>query len=180
MGDQYLRRLLVMGMTSLVRRERTIPVSRSTPRRSARAQAREGRHRRHGQQDRTDHLGHHGTWRNLSYGPPAGTGSITTIRISLKREISFRRLRGRCEVMANRSDRERGQPNLSLRRHSPKSRMGPRSRTPSGPAVSTDAQQAGHKTAPDQRHYVKLPLATREPSTQDFELGHRGMSETRQ
>src|SRR5271169_6013325 len=40
--------------------------------------------------------------------------------------------------MANRSDREQGQPNLSLRRHSLNNRMGPCSRTPSGPAVSTD------------------------------------------
>src|SRR5262245_64506447 len=40
--------------------------------------------------------------------------------------------------MANRSDREQGQPTQCRRRHSLLSRMGPCSRTPSGPAVSTD------------------------------------------
>src|SRR5579859_6490169 len=40
--------------------------------------------------------------------------------------------------MADRSDRERGQPNSCPRRHSLSNRMGPCSRTPSGPAVSTD------------------------------------------
>jgi len=29
-------------------------------------------------------------------------------------------------------------------------------------------QQAGQKTAPDQRQYINLPLATREPSTEDI------------
>jgi hypothetical protein len=41
-------------------------------------------------------------------------------------------------VMADRSDREQGQPNSCPRRHSLSNRMGPCSRTPSGPAVSTD------------------------------------------
>lgn len=40
--------------------------------------------------------------------------------------------------MADRSDREQGQPNRCPRRHSLNNRMGPCSRTPSGPAVSTD------------------------------------------
>src|SRR3984893_7315172 len=40
--------------------------------------------------------------------------------------------------MADRSDREQGQPTECPRRHSLNNRMGPRSRTPSGPAVSTD------------------------------------------
>src|ERR1700739_2464511 len=53
-------------------------------------------------------------------------------------EIRFTRLRERCDVMANRSDREQGQPTECLRRHSLISRMGPCSRTPSRPAVSTD------------------------------------------
>jgi hypothetical protein len=30
-------------------------------------------------------------------------------------------------------------------------------------------QQAGQKTAPDQRHPVNLPLAMREPSTEDID-----------
>ena len=75
------------------------------------------------------------------------------------KEISFTRLRGRCDVMANRSDREPGQPAECPRRHSLKSRMGPCSRTPSGPAVhDRPHQQAGHKTAPDQRQSVNSPL----------------------
>ena len=53
-------------------------------------------------------------------------------------EISFTELRERCDVMANRSDREQGQPTACPRRQSLISRMGPCSRTPSGPAVSID------------------------------------------
>jgi len=53
-------------------------------------------------------------------------------------EISFTRLRERCDVMANRSDREQGQPTACPRRQSLQSRMGPCSRTPSGPAVPID------------------------------------------
>ena len=45
-------------------------------------------------------------------------------------------MRARCDVMADRSDREQGQPNRCPRRHSLMNRMGPCSRTPSGPAVS--------------------------------------------
>src|SRR6516164_463678 len=40
--------------------------------------------------------------------------------------------------MANRSDREHGQPTECLRHHSLISRTGPCSRTPSGPAVTID------------------------------------------
>ena len=47
-------------------------------------------------------------------------------------------MRERCDVMANRSDREQGQPTTCPRRQSLISRMGPCSRTPSGPAVSID------------------------------------------
>ena len=47
-------------------------------------------------------------------------------------------MRERCDVMANRSDREQGQPTECRRRHSLINRMGPCSRTPSGPAVSID------------------------------------------
>jgi len=71
--------------------------------------------------------------------------------------------------MADRSDREQGQPNRCPRRNSLMNRMGPCSRTPSGPAVSNRLhQQAGQKTAPDQCHCVNLTLATREPSTEDI------------
>src|SRR5271163_4935550 len=53
-------------------------------------------------------------------------------------EISFTRLRERYDVVANRSDREQGQPTSCPRHHSLNNRMGPCSRTPSGPAVSID------------------------------------------
>src|ERR1700752_1440202 len=52
-------------------------------------------------------------------------------------EIRFTRLRERCDVMANRSDREQGQPTECRRSHSLISRMGPCSRNPSRPQVST-------------------------------------------
>src|SRR5271157_5848390 len=42
------------------------------------------------------------------------------------------------DVMANRSDREQGQPTECPRHHSLRSRTGPCSWTPSGPAVSID------------------------------------------
>ena len=140
MGDKYLRKLLIVGMTSLVRRAKYNPRgSRSTAGRSARAKARAGRNCRHGKQDSTDHLGNHDTWRDLSCRPPAGTGRIrATIHELAEQQISFTRLRERCDVMANRSDREQGQPTECPRRHSLRSRMGPCSRTPSGPAVSID------------------------------------------
>jgi transposase len=83
---------------------------RSTAGRSAGAKADEGRYRRNGEQDRAGHLGDHGTWRNLSHRPPAGIGSITTIQDPAEEEINDTRLRARCDVMADRSDREQGQP----------------------------------------------------------------------
>ena len=62
----------------------------------------------------------------------------STIPGLAEEEISFTGLRERCDVMANRSDREHGQPTACPRRQSLISRMGPCSRTPSGPAVPTD------------------------------------------
>jgi len=58
-------------------------------------------------------------------------------------EISFTRLRARCDVTADRSDR--GQPNRCPRRYSLINRMGPCSRTPSGSAVSTDCINRPHR-----------------------------------
>jgi hypothetical protein len=67
------------------------------------------------------------------------------------------------------SDKLAGQPTECPRHHSLRSRTGPCSWTPSGPAVSIDCiKQAGQKTAPDQRHNVNLPLASRGPSTEDI------------
>lgn len=75
MGDKYLRKLLIVGMTSLVRRAKYNP-GRPTAGRSARTQTRAGRDRRDGEQDSTDRLGDHGAWRDLSCRPPTGTGRI--------------------------------------------------------------------------------------------------------
>ena len=92
MGDKYLRKLLIGAATGCRRswqpqaahlalcwHDVTCPPckvqsrgNRSTPGRSAGTKA----HHRDGEQDRAGDLGDHGTWRNLSYGPPAGTGSI--------------------------------------------------------------------------------------------------------
>ena len=78
MGDKYLRKLLIVGMTSLVRRAKYNP-GKIDPRLagSAGAETHEGRHRRDGEQNRAGHLGDHGTWRNLSCRSPAGTGRIS-------------------------------------------------------------------------------------------------------
>jgi len=96
-------------------------------------------------------------------------------------EISFTRLRERCDVMANRSDREQGQPTKCRRRHSLISRMGPCSRTPSGPAVSIDCiNRPDRRLHPTHRHYVNLSLATRGPSTEDmwaFARAERGWTQ---
>ena len=50
------------------------PIHRDPP--AFRAKTHQGRHRRDGEQDRADHLGNHGSRRNLSYRPPAGTGRM--------------------------------------------------------------------------------------------------------
>ena len=76
MGDKYLRKLLIVGMTSLVRRAKYNP-GRIDPR-LADLLARKAtcRHRRDGEQDRAGHLGDHGTRRDLSCRPPAGIGRM--------------------------------------------------------------------------------------------------------
>jgi Transposase IS116/IS110/IS902 family len=104
MGDKYLRKLLIVGMTSLVRRAKQNP-GKIDPRLAdlLARKTHEGRHRRDGEQDRADHLGDHGTRRDLSNRPPAGNGRITTLHDLAEEEISFTRLRARCDVMADRS-----------------------------------------------------------------------------
>ena len=98
--------------------------SRSTPGGSARKKTHQGGHCRAGEQDRAGHLGDHGTWRNISCRSPTGAGPHkTTIHGLAEEEISFTRLRARCDVMADRSDREQGQPKPCPRRHAYRSRM---------------------------------------------------------
>src|SRR6476620_5848079 len=69
--------------------------------------------------------------------------------------------------MADRSDREQGQPNRCPRRHSLINRMGPCSRTPSGPAVSTDCINRPDRRLHPTNATASIALATREPSTED-------------
>ena len=67
MGDRYLRKLLVVGSTSVIRRARTSTSHLGVmDQRSARAPAGTGRHRGHGQQDRPHRLGCAGARRRLS------------------------------------------------------------------------------------------------------------------
>ena len=61
-------------------------------------------------------------------------------------EISLTRLQERCDVMANRSDREQRQPTRCPRHHSLHNRMGPCSQTASGPAVPIDCINRLHPT----------------------------------
>ena len=74
MGEKYLRKLLIVGMTSRVRRAKQNPAV--DPRLADLLARKTHRHRRDGEQDRADHLGNHGSRRNLSYRPPAGTGRM--------------------------------------------------------------------------------------------------------
>ena len=69
--------------------------------------------------------------------------------------------------MANRSDREQGQPNGRSRHYSLLNEMGLSSRIPSGPAVLHRLhQQAEQRAAPDPTPKLQFTLATREPSTE--------------
>jgi hypothetical protein len=83
MGDKYLRKLLIVGMTSLVRRAKHNP-GKIDPRLadSGRTKAREGRHRRDGEQNRAGDMGDHDTWRDLSYRPPVNAGRINDTGLS--------------------------------------------------------------------------------------------------
>lgn len=66
MGDRYLRKLLVVGATSVVRRARTARPPRPTGSAACSAQAGSARHCCHGQQDCPDRLGSAGARRDLS------------------------------------------------------------------------------------------------------------------
>jgi hypothetical protein len=77
--------------------------------------------------------------------------------------------------MADRSDRERGQPNLSLRRHSLNNRMGPCSRTPSGPAVSTDCINRPDRRLHPTNATASIYLLQRGSHPQRTHVGHGPM-----
>ena len=133
MGDKYLRKLLIVGMTSLVGRAKHNPETIDPRLATAGANAHAACHRRDGKQDSTDHLGD--LW--CVARPIVPAHNYNDIRLA-EEEIGFTRLRERCDVMANRSDREQGQPTECPRHHSLRSRTGPCSWTPSWPAVSID------------------------------------------
>ena len=109
MGDKYLRRLLVVGMTSLVRRAKYKPEAVDPLAcRSAVAKTGPRGHGRARQQGGAGDLGDHGPRRDL---PRASTrrrsGRLGSIHPTGKpgEPEQLQRLRGRCDVMANRSDR---------------------------------------------------------------------------
>jgi hypothetical protein len=132
MGNKYLRKLLIVGMTSLARRAK-YNLETVDP--------------------------------QLAYLLARKPVRAATLVMANKaaRVVWAIKTRGETyrseHVMANRSDRKQGQPRKCPRRHSLKCRMGPCSRTPSGPAVQNRLHQhAEQKTAPDQCHCIILPL----------------------
>jgi hypothetical protein len=138
MGDKYLRKLLIVGTTSLVRRAKYNPKT-VDPRLADLLARKPVRVATVAMANNTARI----VWAviargDLSCRSAASIGDINQRFQGLaEEEISFT-LRERCDVMANRSDRNQGQPTACPRRQSLISRMGPRSRTPSGAAVSTD------------------------------------------
>jgi transposase len=83
MGDKYLRRLLVIGATALVRQFRNRP-DKATPHFCVAAgeKAGAGRDRRHGQQDGADRLGADDARRNISRSTYPDTGCVGDNRFS--------------------------------------------------------------------------------------------------
>jgi transposase len=83
MGDKYLRKLLIVGVTSLVRRAKYNP-GKIEPRLADLLARKPIRVATVAMANKTARViwADHGTWRNLSYGPPAGTGSINDTRFS--------------------------------------------------------------------------------------------------
>jgi transposase len=154
MGDRYLRRLFVVGMTSLVRRARSKPDS-VDPRIVAMLERRPARVVTVAAANRTARV----VWAIMTKG---GHLSVTDDRCRVDQNPgkALRSLRGRSDVMAYRSDREQGHPAECPRHHSLPSRVGPSSRIPSGPAVTTPTASTGRTedcTRPPARN-VKSPL----------------------
>lgn len=120
MEDRYSRWPIVVGMTSLVRRARAKPDS-VDPRIAtmpARKPARVGRNRR-GSQSNSASGGR--SWPGgASIARPIGAQQ----KFSRSSKTSFRRLRARCEMMANRSYRELGHLAECQRRQSLQGRVG--------------------------------------------------------
>ena len=138
MGDKYLRKLLIVGMTSLVRRAKYNPKA-VDPRLADLLARKPVRVATVAMANKTARIVWAVMARGVSCRPPASIGDINQRTQGwAEKEISFTGLRERCDVMANRSDREQEQPTRCPRRQSLISRMGSCSRTPSGPAVSLD------------------------------------------
>ena len=97
-------------------------LGRPSHQRPARPQAAPACHRRHGQPGGPGDLGHHGPRRNL---PDAGPRLGSCLRrASRSARYRAKRLRGPCEVMANRSDRGREQPAVMSRASKPAKQNG--------------------------------------------------------
>ena len=112
MGDKYLRKLLIVGMTSLVRRARHHPKT-VDPRLADLLARKPVRVATVAMANKTARI----VWAIMARGETyradhrASIGCINQRFQGLaEEEISFTGLRERCDVMANRSDREQGQP----------------------------------------------------------------------
>ncbi len=168
MGDRYLRRLLIVGMTSLVRQAKRGPGT-TDPRLAqllARKPARVATVAMANRAASSD-LGDHDPWLRLSR---AAVGLSPTHRYS-QRPCSalLRRLQERCEVMANRVRPVTRTPRSNVQGffRARKAEWDLSSANHQGQRL-TPRKQAGHKTASDPVANISRPLAMREPSTQDI------------
>lgn len=106
MGDKYLRKLLIVGMTSLVRRAKYAPDKIDWQ-----ICWRESRRGSLPSQWRTRPRGSSGrSWHVAKPIAPATSRHWQHNNHTAEEEINDTRLRARCDVMADRSDREQGQP----------------------------------------------------------------------
>ena len=139
-GDRYLRRLLVIGMTSLVRRARIQPASVDLRLSAMQARKPQSGHRGRRQPDGARGLSDHDARRNLP-GADHYRSLIWSGREGAGRSPVARAMR--CEATGQTGAGH--PPNVVA--SCPQSRVGPGSRIPSGPAVTLDAPQAGlHQT----------------------------------
>jgi hypothetical protein len=114
MGDKYLRKLLIVGMTSLVGRAKYNPAA-ADPRLVDLLARKPARVATFAMANKTARI----IWAIMSRGETYRAGNTGRINDhKAEEEISFTRLRARCDVMADRSAREQGQPAECPRRHS--------------------------------------------------------------
>jgi hypothetical protein len=155
MGNKYLRGLLVIGATALVRQFRNGP-DKATPHFASLLARKPVRVATVAMANKMARI----VWALMTRGE---TYRAAHTRCSLPRRITGSArphwLHEVAGVMARPVRPGQGQPTECQKRHSLKSRMGPYLRTPSGPAVQRRLhQQAEQKTAPDQRQYIRFLL----------------------